>query len=150
MMLILLAAILIVGVLLLIRWFSQADPTTVRSLFKIIVVVATIAAFVVLILTGRLYALIIGLIALAPLTPFLMRFLTSGAEAEVNNKTQSSYSTFMSREEAYRILGLSKGATTADIKKAHKALVQKIHPDHGGSNYLTQKVNQARDILLGK
>lgn len=149
-MLILLAAILIVSVLLLIRWFSQADPKTVRSLFKIIAVVVAIAAGVVLILTGRLYALIIGATALAPLTPFLIRFLKSGAEAEVGNNTQQSSSSFMSQDEAYRILGLSKGATTVEIKKAHKALVQKIHPDHGGSDYLAQKVNQARDILLGK
>lgn len=149
-MLILLAAILIVGVLLLIRWFTQADPQNVRSLFKIIAVVAAIAAVVILILTGRLYALMIGVTALAPLTPFFVRFFNSGAEADVGTKSQASSSPFMSPEEAYRILGLKTGATPADIKKAHKTLIQKIHPDHGGSDYLTQKVNQARDILLEK
>lgn len=148
-MLVLLAAILVVGVLLLIRWFTQADPKAVRGLFKIIAVIGAIAAIVILILTGRIYALMTGLIALAPLSPFFIRFFKTGAEADVGDKAKSSYTSYMSHEEAYRILGLSKDATTAEIKKAHKDLIRKIHPDQGGSDYLTQKVNQARDILLG-
>jgi hypothetical protein len=148
-MLILLAAILIVGVLLLIRWFTQADPQAVRGLFKIIVVLAAMAAIVILILTGRIYALMTGVIALAPLSPFFIRFFKSGAAAEMGDKSKATYSNYMSTDEAYRILGLEKGASSEEIKKAHKALIRKIHPDQGGSDYLTQKVNQARDLLLG-
>jgi DnaJ-like protein len=54
----------------------------------------------------------------------------------------------MSVEEAYAILGLSPGADAETIKEAHHRLMVKLHPDHGGSDYLATQINRARDLLL--
>lgn len=54
----------------------------------------------------------------------------------------------MTREEAFRILGLRDDAGTAEIKAAYRRLMAQLHPDKGGNDYLAAKVNQAKDFLL--
>ena len=54
----------------------------------------------------------------------------------------------MTVDEAYAILGLTAGATPEQIKEAHRRLMVKLHPDHGGSDYLATQINRARDVLL--
>lgn len=55
----------------------------------------------------------------------------------------------MTRDEALKVLGLDPGADKADIRAAHHRLIQQIHPDKGGSDYLASKINEAKDVLLG-
>lgn len=52
------------------------------------------------------------------------------------------------QEEARLILGLPEQFDKKDVELAYKKLMQKIHPDRGGNDYLASRVNLARDLLL--
>ncbi len=55
----------------------------------------------------------------------------------------------MSRDEALAVLGLADGASADEIKAAHRRLIQRVHPDVGGSADLAARINRAKDVLLG-
>ena len=54
----------------------------------------------------------------------------------------------MDERTALEILALQPGASEAEIKAAHRRLMARLHPDHGGSSYLASQLNRARDFLL--
>ena len=54
----------------------------------------------------------------------------------------------MTRALALEILGLEGDPDRETITKAHRSLMQKMHPDRGGSSYLAKKINAAKDFLL--
>ena len=55
----------------------------------------------------------------------------------------------MTRQEALSVLGLAEGASSDEIRAAHRRLIQRVHPDVGGSADLAARINRAKDVLLG-
>ena len=62
--------------------------------------------------------------------------------------TQAASNGELSVDEALDVLGLQPGASEEEVIAAHRKMMQKFHPDRGGSNYLAAKVNAAKDLLL--
>ena len=54
----------------------------------------------------------------------------------------------LSENEALEILGLKPGTSDADVISSHRRLIQRLHPDRGGSDYLAAKINAAKDKLI--
>ncbi|HRX70197.1 MAG: DnaJ domain-containing protein [Gammaproteobacteria bacterium] len=89
--------------------------------------------------------------SVAVLEAYLDRYAGSGwrKRSQGDQHSQSpTNSGAMTLVEAYQILGLSPGASRADIQSAYRRLIQRLHPDHGGTAYLAAQLNRARDLLL--
>lgn len=69
-----------------------------------------------------------------------------GPEGAPDDESASSKGE-MSAEEAYRVLGLSPGASSEEIRAAHHRLIRKVHPDTGGSAALAALINAAKARL---
>ena len=54
----------------------------------------------------------------------------------------------MSEDEAYEVLGLRRGATREEVVRAHRTVMKKWHPDHGGTADLAARANEAKEVLL--
>ena len=63
---------------------------------------------------------------------------------------QGGFLADMTRREASLVLGLRESSPETKVKEAHRRIMMANHPDAGGSAYLATKINEAKDIMLGK
>jgi hypothetical protein len=141
--------ILVIGLLLgvygLYRFFLNADVRQIKALFLSFVTAAVGITLLVMALTGRLVP---ALTIFVVLLPFIGNYLKHRKAQKEGGSASASGA--MTEKEALEVLGLQPGATTDDIQAAYKKLMQKVHPDSQGTDWIAAKLNQARDILLPK
>ena len=83
------------------------------------------------------------------LQAYLEQRMQKASEAEQErSEAQREAAADSTRAEALATLGLTEDATEEEIVAAHRSLIQKLHPDRGGNDFLAAKINQAKDILL--
>ena len=146
----------------LILWhkISKAKGEEKKKLMFWSIIGGVVAVLGILAVTGHLNvitAAIAGLVALLPRAlqvvkylPFISRMYQQTAQ---NSQTDSQSppprgKQTMSAEEAMEVLGLKPGHTKDDVIQAHRRMMQKVHPDRGGSDYLASQINKAKDTLL--
>ena len=88
----------------------------------------------------------------ALLESYLDRYHSGWADRAQSSSSEwsgSSGSGEMSKQEAYQVLGVAPGSAREEILEAWRRLIKGVHPDHGGSAFLTTKINMAKSVLLG-
>ncbi len=144
------------------RWFSRVSPKEVVQKLRCGGGWLVIAALILLAVLAKnwLFPLIGAVLAvlaralpyyLPRLLPVILHFWRQQGAYGGNHQSGSKGSKANapdSVEEAYQLLGLEPGASREQIIAAHRRLMQKVHPDRGGSDYLAAKINRAKEILL--
>ena len=86
--------------------------------------------------------------SVALLETYLDRVRPDWRAREFEGEAPGGSGSAMDERTALEILGLETGASEAQIRAAHRRLMSRLHPDHGGSDWLASRINQARDYLL--
>ena len=154
---IVLLAIVILGYLFW-QGLKQRNPEQRRKLLLQGTLCALIIVTLLLAATGRVHWIMAAVAAALPFIKGLLGLLLRGfpflqawlkhRSARTEQTSSPSNPSEPSEEEAWQLLGLQPGASRDDIVRAHKRLIQKLHPDRGGNDYLAAKLNAARDLLL--
>jgi len=157
-----LAVILAIAILGYLLWqgLKKQSPerrrkTLLRSVFFWLIGIVLILAA-----TGRVHWLMAAAAAAIPFIKILFGLLLRSLpflqiwqkqrQAKADQSSPAHTSSELTEDEARQLLGLKPGASREEVIKAHKSLMQKLHPDRGGNDYLAAKLNAARDLLLGK
>jgi hypothetical protein len=140
------------------RW--RALPEEERMVFaKKGIMYGTAIIVLALVLSGKahwLMGVLAALLALAAraaqfaqYAPLFKKFMGTEEPSQQGSNDKDVQSTAsMSRQVAADILGVDASASKDEIKIAHKRLMQKIHPDRGGTDALAKQINLAKDTLL--
>lgn len=150
------------------QWGAMTPEERKRSGWKLFLA-GFVIVLVVLVMTGRIHVITAGIAALLPLLkklPALLRYLPlldrwasqhrreqprGEQEQRQQQSGQRRYtgdSGRMTDKEACDILGLAPDCSAEEVVAAHRRLMQKLHPDRGGTDYLAAQLNEAKEVLL--
>jgi DnaJ-domain-containing protein 1 len=129
------------------RLFISTAPATLARAVRWLVAFLVAVAIAVFVYAGR-EALAAALVP--AFLAALLRWRPFAARRPNEDGGRGDGGARMTRAEALQIFDLKEGASEDEIREAHRRLIVRIHPDRGGSTFLAAKLNEAREVLLGR
>ena len=162
--LVLIGIIIFVIVYLFLNWFARTSSKKIAVTIKKIIVYLSVLIAAIFTIGGKfIFSLpflfvilsglkIKGLTALQMLQLWrLIQFLKNSGRFSKNQFGQTQGSSNITTDEAYKLLGLSKGCSKQEVLNATNKLQKKIHPDMNRdlkTERLSQLVNEAKEKII--
>ena len=160
----LIGIIIFVIVYLFLNWFARTSSKKIATNIKKFTVYLSLVLATLFTIGGKylfslpfLFVILSGLKikGLSALQVFqlwrLIQFLKNSRGFSNNQFSKTQGSSNLTSEEAYKLLGLTKGCSKEEVLQAAMKLQKKIHPDMNRelkTERISQLVNEARDKIL--
>ena len=162
--LVLIGIIIFVIVYLFLNWFTRTSSKKIALIIKKIIVYLSLLIAAIFTIGGKflfslpfLFVILSGLKikGFTALQMFqlwrLIQFLKNSGRFSQGQFNQPQGSSNLSNDEAYKLLGLSKGCSKEEVLVAANKLQKKIHPDMNRdikTERLSQLVNEAKEQII--
>tara|TARA_Y100001954_G_scaffold126662_1_gene135799 strand:+ start:19 stop:495 length:477 start_codon:yes stop_codon:yes gene_type:complete len=144
-----LGIIFLVSIIFFVDWLSAKNKKELNKKINLIIIFLSILIGIILLIGGLyLYSPLFFSIAAWFLRKKIIFDVLLNIFRKKQKSNQNDYNQKMSLNESYKLLGIDENASKEVIIKSHKELIRKLHPDKGGTSYLSARVNEARDIIL--
>ena len=157
--------IIFIIIFVLLSFFAKISSKKIAKGIRAMIFTLSVILAVLFVIAGRfLFSLPLLLLAMSflkikgltaiqifQLWRLLQHLRNSGRFSYYGQSSHTSPSSNLSSDEAYKILGLKKGCSKAEVIKAAKSLQKKIHPDvnpNSNTERLSQIVNEAKETIL--
>ena len=157
--------IIFVITFLLLSWFTKTSSKKIGKGLRNLTIILSLLIAVIFAVGGKilfslpLFFLALSALKIKGLTAFqiwqiwrLLNYLRStGRYSHFGQNNQAKPSSNLSTDDAYKILGITKGCSKEEIIKASNSLQKKIHPDvnpNSNTERLSQIVNEAKETAL--
>lgn len=146
------AGVFVLGIgLLFLKWLTETTPKNIKVVLAFVVFLLFLIATVALFATGRFVLSVPTLLGafVAYQRYRMVRNIWRQMKGQGGqNSSNVANNAKLTKEDAAEVLGVDVNASEAEIKKAHKELMKKFHPDQGGNAYQAKEINHAKDVLL--
>ena len=162
--LVLIGIIIFVIVYLFLNWFTRTSSKKIALFVKKVIVYLSLIIAAIFTIGGKflfslpfLFVILSGLKikGFTALQMFqlwrLIQFLKNSGRFSQGKFNQAQGSSSISNDEAYKLLGLSKGCSKEEVLIAANKLQKKIHPDMNRdvkTERLSQLVNEAKEKII--